>query len=259
MTYEGNLILRHQRGGGVAEIIIDRPAKKNAITWQMRARMEEIFQGIDRDDTVRAVVIRGAGEEAFSSGGDVAGFLEHEPHEFVDLGENLCAPERSPKPVIAAIDGFCLGAGLELAMSCDIRIATTRAEFGQPEIRLGMIPGSGGTQRLSRLIGLTRAKDMILTGRRISSRQALDWGLVTSVVEPPDLDEEVNRYLDMFLTYSPLALKLAKQVINKGAEAPLSAALEMERKAYSLLRGSHDYVEGVRAFLERRDPTFEGR
>src|SRR6201991_3635592 len=146
----------------------------------MRQLMAERFAEIDRDDDVRVVVVRSDGEH-FSSGGDIAGFMEVEPFDFTALGHNVTAPARSPKPVIAAVDGYCFGVGLELALSCDIRLATPRSQFALPEMNLGMIPGSGGTQRLARLIGLSRAKVHIMTGTRIQAPQALDWGVVADL------------------------------------------------------------------------------
>src|SRR5947209_12872449 len=178
----GEIRLERDHDGAVAVLTLSRPDKMNAITWEMRQRMLEHFLAIDADQEIRVVVIRGEGDN-FSPGGDIPGFMEVEPHDFVDLGHNLTAPARSPKPVIVAIDGYCFGAGLELSMACDIRVATRRAQFGQPEIRLGMIPGSGGSQRLLRYIGRSRAKYYIMTGERFSAEQAHDWGLLASMVE----------------------------------------------------------------------------
>jgi 2-oxoglutaroyl-CoA hydrolase len=254
----GDVLLTHERDGRVAFLTLSRPDKMNSITWEMRGKVEEHFATIDRDDDVRVVVIRGDGE-VFSPGGDIPGFMEVEPHEFVDLGRNLTAPSRSPKPVIAAIDGFCLGAGLELAMSCDIRIATRRSKLGQPEMRLGMIPGSGGTQRLARLIGRSRAKYHVLTGERFSAEQAHEWGLVAKLAEDaPDLEAEVDRVVSTLVGHSPLAMRLAKEVLDAGSDGPLATGIELERKAYALLRASNDFAEGVEAYKEKRKPEFTG-
>ncbi len=254
----GEIRLEREYDGRVAVLTLSRPDRMNAITWEMRQRMLEHFQQIDPDPEIRVVVIRAEGEH-FSPGGDIPGFMEVEPHEFVDLGHNLTAPGRSPKPVVVAIDGYCLGAGLELSMACDIRVATRRSEFGQPEIRLGMIPGSGGSQRLARYLGRSRAKYYILTGERFSAEQAHDWGLVASLVEDAEgLDAEVDRIVGTLLGYSPLALRLAKEVIDAGADGPLMTGIELERKAYSLARASHDFAEGVDAFLNKRRPEFTG-
>ena len=254
----GEVRLKREHDGHVAVLTLSRPDKMNAITWEMRQRMLEHFQQIDRDPELRVVVIRGEGEQ-FSPGGDIPGFMEVEPHEFIDLGHNLTAPARSPKPVIVAVDGYCFGAGLELSMACDIRVATKRSQFGQPEIRLGMIPGSGGSQRLLRYLGRSRAKYYIMTGERFSAQQAHDWGLLASIVDDADaLDAEVERIVGLLLSHSPLALRLAKEVIDAGADGPLQTGIELERKAYSLLRASHDFAEGVDAYVNKRKPVFTG-
>jgi 2-oxoglutaroyl-CoA hydrolase len=254
----GEFRLEREHDGQVAVLTLSRPDRMNAITWEMRGQMLERFREIDADDQIRVVVIRQDGEQ-FSPGGDIPGFMEVEPHDFIDLGHNLTAPARSPKPVIVAIDGYCFGAGLELSMACDIRVATRRSQFGQPEIRLGMIPGSGGSQRLLRYLGRSRAKYYVMTGERFSADQAHDWGLVASMVEDREaLDHEVQRIAEMLLGYSPLALRLAKEVIDAGADAPLATGIELERKAYSLLRATHDFAEGVDAFVNKRKPEFTG-
>jgi 2-oxoglutaroyl-CoA hydrolase len=254
----GEIRFERKREGRLAELTLSRPGKLNAITWEMRQKMLEHFQAIDPDPEIHVVVIRGEGE-AFSPGGDIPGFMEVAPHEFIDLGHNLTAPARSPKPVIVAIDGYCFGAGLELSMACDIRVATRRSQFGQPEIRLGMIPGSGGSQRLVRYVGRSLAKYYIMTGERFSAEQAHDWGLVASLVDDAEaLDAEVDRIAGLLLGYSPLALRLAKEVIDAGADGPLQTGIELERKAYSLLRASQDFAEGVDAYVNKRKPVFTG-
>jgi 2-oxoglutaroyl-CoA hydrolase len=254
----GEIRFAREHDGQVAMLTLSRPGKLNAITWEMRRRMLEHFRAIDADPEIRVVVIEGEGE-AFSPGGDIPGFMEVEPHEFIDLGHNLTAPARSPRPVIVAIDGYCFGAGLELAMACDIRVATRRSQFGQPEIRLGMIPGSGGSQRLVRYLGRSRAKYYIMTGERFSAEQANNWGLVASLVDDADaLGAEVERIVGLLLGYSPLALRLAKEVLDAGADGPLQTGIELERKAYSLLRASHDFAEGVDAYVNKRKPVFTG-
>jgi len=251
--------LRVERDGPLATIWIDRQAKMNTMTVAMRNEFPGIFRELDRDDGVRVVIVRGAGGKAFSAGGDVAEFLTLAPADLEQWGDTLTEAERCRKPVIAAIDGFTMGAGLELAVACDFRIATLRSEFAFPEVRLGMIPGSGGTQRALRLIGMTRAKLFMLTGRRIAAAQAEAWGLITQVVENDALDPEVRALAGELAERPPLALRTLKLVLDRGADAPLATALELERKAYAWLRSTHDYEEGVRAFVEKRPPRYEGR
>ena len=251
--------VRVERRGPVATIWIDRQAKMNTMTVAMRNEFPGIFRDLDTDDGVRVLVIRGAGGKAFSAGGDVAEFLTLAPADLEQWGDTLTAAERCRKPVIAAIDGYTMGAGLELAVACDFRIATRRSEFAFPEIRLGMIPGSGGTQRALRLIGMSRAKLFMLTGQRIPAERAEAWGLITQAVADDGLDTAVQALADELASRPPLALRTLKMVLNRGAEAPLETALELERKAYAWLRSTHDYEEGVRAFLEKRTPDYRGR
>ena len=251
--------VRVERSGAIATIWIDRQAKMNTMTVAMRNEFPAIFRDLDADDGVRVLVIRGAGGKAFSAGGDVAEFLTLAPADLEQWGDTLTSAERCRKPVIAAIDGFTMGAGLELAVACDFRIATRRSEFAFPEIRLGMIPGSGGTQRALRLIGMTRAKLFMLTGQRIPAERAEAWGLITQAVPDDGLDAAVRALAGELAARAPLALRTLKMVLNRGADAPLETALELERKAYAWLRSTHDYEEGVRSFVEKREPKYEGR
>jgi len=251
--------LRVERQGPVATLWIDRQAKMNTMTVAMRNEFPGIFRELDADDGVRVVVVRGAGGKAFSAGGDVGEFLGLAPADLELWGDTLTAAERCRKPVVAAIDGFTMGAGLELAVACDFRLATRRSEFAFPEVRLGMIPGSGGTQRALRLIGMTRAKLFMLTGQRIPAERAEAWGLITQAVADDGLDAAVGALARELADKAPLALRTLKMVLNRGADAPLDTALELERKAYAWLRSTHDYEEGVQAFLDKRAPKYEGR
>jgi enoyl-CoA hydratase/carnithine racemase len=251
--------LRVERTPPVATVWIDRQAKMNTMTVAMRHEFPAIFQALDADDAVRVVVVRGAGGKAFSAGGDVAEFLTLAPADLEQWGDTLSWAERCRKPVIAAIDGYTMGAGLELALACDFRIATRRSEFAFPEVRLGMIPGSGGTQRAARLIGMTRAKLFMMTGQRISAERAEAWGLITQCVDDDGLDRAVDALARDLADKPPVALRTLKVVLNRGADAALETALELERKAYAWLRSTHDYAEGVTAFLEKRAPRYQGR
>ena len=245
-------------GQGVARLVIDHQEKMNRVTMPMRDQISDLFRTLEQDGRTRVVIIRGAGEKAFTAGGDIAAFMETHQGPLSLLHENVAAPERFPGIVISAIDGYCFGVGLEIVLTCDFRIATTRAQFALPEVGLGMIPGSGGTQRVARLAGITRAKDMILRSRRIPADEALSWGLVTQVVEPKHLDAVADELALELLEQPRLALESAKRVLNLGQDAPLETALQMEGYAYGMLRGTADFAEGVNAFTEKRKPEFSG-
>lgn len=246
--------------GKAATVTIDRVDKMNALSVDMRAAYGAAIRELGEDQEVRVIVVQGAGGKAFSAGGDVAQFLDLEPHELVDWGKEMETAEACPKPVIAAIDGFCLGAGFELALACDIRIATVQSQFGLPEVRLGMMPGSGGSQRLMRLIGIGRTKHWLLTGRRMSASEAEQFGVVTQIVPDKEgLKGAVEDLEQEFFKLSPLSLRVLKRILHEGANVPLEAALELERKAYAYLRSTRDYEEGVKSFVEKRPPKYEGR
>jgi 2-oxoglutaroyl-CoA hydrolase len=244
---------------GVATITLDNPDKHNRLPMVARDQLAGLFDQLSADDQIRVIVLTGAGERAFSAGGDVMGFLQSDPPTLSRLAWNVAAPERCPKPVVAKLRGYVLGVGLELALASDFRIAADNVELGLPEIRLGMIPGSGGTQRLARMIGLGRAKNLIMRGRRLDAEEALAVGLLTEVHAGDELDGAVDSLIDELTALSPLALSMAKRVLGHAYDGPLGMGLEIEGLAYGLLRTSHDFDEGVRAFVEKRKPNFDGR
>lgn len=242
----------------VAVLTLDAPPF-NIVTIPTREHLAAAFREIEANDAVRAVIVRGSGDEAFSSGGDIGAFLEATPEYLSHLAQNVAAPERCSKPVIARLAGYTLGVGLEIALACDFRIASETTQLGLPEMRLGMIPGSGGTQRIVRMVGPGRAMDMILRARRIAADEAKAWGLVTEVVPLSELDERINALVDELLTFSPLAFRVGKQAVHAAMEVPLSAGLAMEGSMYGFLRTTEDFREGVQAFKEKRRPRFHGK
>jgi 2-oxoglutaroyl-CoA hydrolase len=242
----------------VGTITLDVPGKFNRVSMLARDQLRGVFEELERDDAVRLVVLAGAGG-SFTAGGDIAGFLEKSAWHVSRLAENVAAPERCTKPVVAALQGYTFGVGLELALACDFRIAADDVQLAFPEVTIGMIPGSGGTQRLARLVGLGRAKDIVMRGRRIGSEEALALGLVTEVVPSAELDAAVSRLVEELTQHSPLALAMAKRVLNLAYSGPLPLGLELEGLAYGLLQQTHDFREGVEAFVEKRKPEFEGR
>jgi 2-oxoglutaroyl-CoA hydrolase len=256
MAYDGFRVERDAERG-VATITLDVPDKLNRVSMLARDQLRRVFEELDVDDAVRFVVLAGAGG-SFTAGGDIAGFLERSPWDVSRLADNVAAPERCTKPVVARLQGYVLGVGLELALACDFRLAADDVQLGFPEVTIGMIPGSGGTQRLARLVGLGRAKDIVMRGRRVGAEEALALGLVTEVVGVSELDAAVARLLEELSRHSPLALAMAKRVLNLAYEGPLQAGLEVEGLAYGLLRQTHDFREGVEAFGEKRKPEFLG-
>ena len=258
MTEYDGFTLERDDTRGVATITLDVPDKLNRVSMAERDQLAHLFAELGADDAVRFVVLTGAGE-AFTAGGDIVGFLEVDALHLSGLAFNVASPERCPKPVIAKLRGYAFGVGFELALACDFRIAADDLQLGLPEIKLGMIPGSGGTQRLARMIGIGRAKDAIMRGRRISAAEALELGLVTEVVPPHELDAAVDRLIEELAALSPLALAMAKRVLNHTYDGPLAVGLELEGLAYGVLRSTRDYREGVEAFDEKRPPKFEGR
>ncbi|BAB65003.1 enoyl-CoA hydratase/isomerase family protein [Sulfurisphaera tokodaii] len=243
----------------IGKILIDRQEKMNAITVEMRKEIGEKIIELDKDPSVRVIIIEGVGGKAFSSGGDISEFLSLNPETLLDWGEDLSTSERITKPVIAAINGYTFGAGLELALSCDIRIATPKSEFSFPEIRLGMVPASGGVTRIVKMLGVSRATYMLMLGKRIDAQTALQWGIVHEIVDEDKLEGRALEIAKDLASLSPLALKALKKIIREVADSPFYAGFDIERKTFGLLRYSEDFREGVESFLNKRKPNFNGR
>jgi enoyl-CoA hydratase len=252
-----------EKGEGVAKITLSRPQVLNAIGTEMLLELKSAIREVQIDPDVKVLVIRGAGERAFSVGADVKEMAEADPlkaREFSGLGKSVMEDlESLGKPVVAAVNGLALGGGCELVMACDIVVASENARFGQPEINVGIIPGWGGSQRLPRLAGWKRAKELILTGDTIDAREAERIGLVNKVVPAGSLDEAVNEIVRKLLGKSPLTLKLAKEVITQGMRGDLHLGLAQETEVFSLCFSTEDAREGLRALVEKRKPEFKGR
>jgi enoyl-CoA hydratase/carnithine racemase len=244
----------------IAVIRIDRPKARNALNLEVRQLLAGHFTALGEDDTTRCIILTG-GDTVFAAGADIRDMVERTSVEmFARRGERLWQPIAScPKPVIAAVNGYAFGGGCELAMHCDIIVAGEGATFAQPEVRVGIMPGAGGTQRLTRAIGKFRTMKMLLTGEPVTARDALAMGLVSEVV--PDA-EVYGRALALAVTIAampPLAVVQIKEAVLAGQDASLEAGLLLERKAFQLLFSTADQKEGMRAFLEKRKPEFEGR
>ncbi|MBX6328532.1 MAG: enoyl-CoA hydratase/isomerase family protein [Pseudolabrys sp.] len=236
---------------------LDRPPL-NIVSYRGRSQINAIMEAFGMDPDVRVVVIRGR-NGVFTSGGDVKAFPQIERDGMSHLAWNIAAPERCPKPVIAVLEKYAMGVGLELAMACDIRIATKDTLLALPEVTLGQIPGSGGSQRIARIAGLTRAVDMMMLGRRIPAPEAFAWGLLTRVAQDTaDLERTLDEIVKTLTSMSGLALKTIKRVLNTAYDTSLSVGLEVEGHAYEKLRESPDYKEGIAAFAEKRKPNFTG-
>ena len=239
-----------------ADIILERPPL-NVITMPQRDQLRCVFEALDAHAGVRVVVLRSSGEH-FSSGGDIKGFLEASPEQVSKLAWNIAAPARCEKPVIAANRGYCFGVGFEISLACDFRIASETALFALPEQKLGQIPGSGGSARLQKMIGITRTKDVVMRSRRISGRQAYDWGVATECVADAELERATDALVEELRQFSALAQRTAKKLLNDTEDATLSTAIELEGHCYSRLRTSDDFREGVSAFHGKRKAVFKG-
>lgn len=257
---EGPEILLEQRER-VAIISINRPEVRNALNRACWQKLKALFEALGRDDYVQAIILTGAGEKAFIAGADIRTLRERSAIETL-WGENGAAAlaiEQCPKPTIAAVNGLALGGGCEVAMACDIRIASRNAKFGQTELNVGILPGAGGTQRLTQLVGLGRAMHMVLTGQLISAEQALNYGLVTEVTEPDTLIDRAIELARLCAAKSPVTLRLAKLAVREGAKTNFSTALQIEQLCQSIVFGTEDHLEGLNAFLEKRSPVYRGK
>jgi len=253
----------YEKSEGIATITLNRPEALNAFNKEV---IEEVLQALEdtrNEENMRVVILTGVGEKAFSAGADIKtmkGMNALKARELSLMGEKLCyALENLEKPVIAAINGYALGGGLEVAMACDLRIASENARMGQTEVNIGLIPGWGGTQRLTRLIGRTKAKELVFTGKMIDAKTAEQLGLLNMVVPADKFRETVRQFAAELASKAPVAIKVAKAVINKGEDASLDAAIALEREGIGVVGSTEDLQEGVSAFMEKRKPIFKGK
>lgn len=252
-----------EREEAIAVVTIARPAVLNALNQQTLRELQQAIDALEADGGVRAIVLTGAGEKAFVAGADINELAAQSPVSGRALAQRgqafFTRLEQSDVPVIAAINGFALGGGCELALACTFRFAADTARIGLPEITLGLIPGYGGSQRLPRLVGKDRAMEMILTGRPVSADEAYRIGLVTRVVPAASLLQEARAFAAELASKAPIALRLAKRAIERGLEMPIDEALELEATLFGLVASTDDMREGTRAFLEKRKPAFRGQ
>ena len=248
------------RDASIGVVLLNRPQQLNALSDELMDELVSALTDLDRDDAVRCIVLGGS-ERAFAAGADIGELARSSAIElyYQRRVERWDAIRGLWTPLVAAVSGFCLGGGCELAMSCDLIVASETAQFGQPETSLGIIPGAGGTQRLTRAVGKAVAMDVILSGRRLSAREALAAGLVARVVAREAWLEEAKRVAHAIASKGPVATRLAKEAVDRAYEATLSLGLEYERRALYLAFASEDAREGLTAFVEKRPPDFKGR
>ncbi len=257
MSYE---FILAEKDGPIGVVTLNRPPQLNALSYGLVKELAQAMESFDQDPEIRVIVLTG-GEKVFAAGADIKEMVDATPFDErvrgrFDFRDRI---NKISKPVIAAVSGYALGGGCEIAMSCDIILASETARFGQPEVNLGIIPGSGGTQRLTRTVGKYRAMELMLTGDQLTAREAERLGLVNKVVPVELLLEEAKNLARKIAAKAPLAVKLAKEAVLKAANTPLDEGLEFERKSFYLLLASEDRKEGMRAFLEKRKPEFRGK
>ena len=249
---------------GIARITINRPEKRNALNQAVRLELQQALRDIEEDDNIRVAIVTGAGDKAFIGGADITELKEMTPiaceARASTLGQQLYTDiENLRVPVIAMINGFCLGGGCEIAMCCDIRVASENARLGQPEINIGIFPGGGGTQRLPRLVGWGKAKELLYTGRIIDAAEAERIGLVDKVVPPDELESTVTELAETIASKSPVIIRLLKKAITRGMYSNLPDGLAYDKSTFSLCFATEDHYEGITAFLEKRQPEFKGK
>jgi enoyl-CoA hydratase len=256
-----NLLTR--KGDGIGWITINRPEKLNAMNVETIEELKTVFREFGNDPEVKAVVLTGAGEKAFIAGADISEFINldaEKAREYARGGQDLTMTiENFPKPVIAAINGYALGGGSEFALACHVRLASEKAKLGQPEVKLGIIPGWGGTQRLARLVGKGKAMEMILSGRMVEAGEAGEIGLVNKVVPAAELLSAAEALAKDMIKNAPLALAYSIESINKGLDKTLAEGLELEAEIFGRCCATEDFREGAKAFIEKRKPDFRGR
>ena len=262
MTFE-TLLLSKDAASHVATLTLNRPDRLNTLSPELLDELERALGELERDDGVRALVITGAGDRAFSAGADLTAFSDitkaFKVWRFSRRAEEVMNRVANfPKPTVAALNGYAFGGGLELALACDFRIAAKRAKLGQTEINLGLVPGAGGSQRLLRILGQAKAKELVMLGSRLTADEAHALGLLTKVAENEAFPTEVRAFAERLAKGPPLALQLAKALLNRAAEAPLDVALDMEALAFGIVTSSDDIYEGIQAFMEKREPKFKG-
>lgn len=254
------IIVNEQYASSIALIQLNRPKELNALNTQLMQEVREALQQLDRNDAVRAIIVTG-NDQAFAAGADIKQMADKSAVEMLitDQFSTWDQIRKTKKPIIAAVSGFCLGGGCELAMTCDMIIASETARFGQPEIKIGVMPGAGGTQRLARAIGKAKTMEMVLTGKFITAEEALGLRMVNKVVPVEMHLREAVALAGEIAQMSPLATQLAKEAVNRAFETHLEEGLQFERKNFYLCFSSEDQKEGMKSFIEKRKPVYKGR